>query len=102
MNVSLLAVLAMVPPSGGMKVSVAPLWKLLPLIVIVWLLADAGYEFGAILLMAGPGATTLKALDREDAPAAVWTKNCHDPLLRLTFTSVRLVELFTVMPAEGC
>lgn len=39
-KVSLLAVLEIVPPSGGTKVSVSPLWKLLPLISIVWLLFE--------------------------------------------------------------
>jgi hypothetical protein len=51
--VSLLAVLAMVPPSGGTKVSVSPLWKLLPLMVNVWLPFNGGTGFGETLLMLG-------------------------------------------------
>ena len=52
-KVSLLAMLAMLAPSGGAKVSVAPLWKLLPMMVIVWSLNDAGYEEGDTLLIDG-------------------------------------------------
>ena len=64
----MLAVLGMVPPSGGTNVNVAPLWKLLPLMVMVWLLLEAGYEDGTTLLMVGAGV--------DAAPSCVTVKVC--------------------------
>ena len=45
-NVSFAALLAIVPPSGGTNVRVAPFSKFAPLISIVWLLLLAGYDGG--------------------------------------------------------
>ena len=55
---SLLAALIIVPPSGGTNVSVAPFWKLLPLIVSLWLPFNGAIEGGDTLLMEGADATT--------------------------------------------
>ena len=53
----------MFAPVGGSKVSVALLAKLLPLIVSVWLLLDAGIELGDTLAIDGAGvaAWTIKS-----------------------------------------
>ena len=44
----------------------------------------------------------MKAADFPDDPAEVLTKNCHDPLPKLTLTTLKLVELLTLTPAAGC
>src|SRR5712691_4150134 len=63
----------MVPPSGGTKVRVAPPTKLLPLMVMVWLLVEAGYEDGTTLLMLGGGVEPAEIVSVYVAgPAPVW------------------------------
>ena len=53
LNVSLAALLLMFAPVGGSNVSVAPLTKLLPLMVSVWSLVEDGIEVGDTLLIDG-------------------------------------------------
>ena len=53
------AELVIVPPSGGTNVSVAPVLKLLPLMVSVWMPFNGGSADGDTLLMDGAGVATV-------------------------------------------
>src|SRR5215210_4041118 len=82
MNVSFDAVLSMFEPVGGSNVSDAPFWKLLPLIVIVWLLDDAGYDDGDTPLIDGAGIVTpvtVNAYVPDDCPSGLLTHTVHVP-----------------------
>ena len=94
-----------VPPSGGTNVSVAPFWKLLPLIVKVWLPFSGTIEGGDTLLMEGDAlvmeggdtplmervdaatgegadcatAATVKLLVPDDCPFGLFTFTVHVP-----------------------
>ena len=73
----------MFEPVGGSNVSVAPFWKLLPLIVIVWLLLDAGYDDGDTLLIDGAGVVvtevSVKLAVPEDWPSGFVTRTVQVP-----------------------
>ena len=82
MNVSLLAVLAKVPPEVSVKVSVHPLWKFAPLIVRFWLALDAGTGLGNTPLIVGAGraaACTVKLNQLEDLPSGLMTLTFQVP-----------------------
>lgn len=77
-KVSLLAVLLMFDPVGGSNVRVAPLTKLLPLIVNVWLLPEAGMEVGETLVIEGAAAAAVTVKEDETAKSfvvIVWTRS---------------------------
>ena len=59
----------------------APLWKLLPLISIVWLLLLAGYEPGDSPLIEGAGtaAVTVKLNVLEVCPSGLVTRTVQVP-----------------------
>jgi hypothetical protein len=52
-------------------VTVAPLWKLLPLMSSVWSLVEAGYELGESPLIDGAAATAFRptSADHPDLPS---------------------------------
>jgi hypothetical protein len=82
LKVSQLDELLMLLPVGGSKVRVAPLTKLLPLIVRVWREVDPGIDEGDTLEIEGDGvegAVTVKLAQPEVRPSGLVTRTCQVP-----------------------
>jgi hypothetical protein len=82
LKVSQLDELLMLLPVGGSKVRVAPLTKLLPLIVRVWREVDPGIDVGETPEMAGEAvdaALTVKLRQLEVVPSGLLTRTRQVP-----------------------
>ena len=83
LNESQDAELVMLLPVGGSKVRVAPLTKLLPLIVSVWREVEPAIEEGDTLEIEGDGVAgtvTVKLVHPEVFPSGLFTRTRHVPL----------------------
>jgi hypothetical protein len=98
--------LTVIPVPENEAARAAPLSKLVPVIVIVWLLAPCPRELGLVEVTAGAGLTVNRDVPVATSPSGLVTETLRDPvaalpeIVMLAVSEVELTKLteFTVMP----